>query len=406
MEINSVLLIIPNLGNGGAQRVFRDQFQFYSKHFNVIGCVFNKDNLVEADLRLDILSLNVPAGNNLISKGFYFLLRVWKVWKIKKKNRVTHSISHLEGADYINILSARTEKVICWIHGTKKHDHNIEGGLGWIRKKILIPLLYRKSNRIICVSGGIRQELIEQFKINPQLIESLANGFDLADILQKAREEDVFTKKKLWNASLVLITHGRLARQKNLSALLEIFGKVKDAGVTCQLILIGDGELRNELIALAERLGLKSYAIWRSDRLSNEYDVYFMGYQSNPFAMLSKATLYVMTSSWEGFPLALGEAMACGVPVMSSDCFTGPREILAPLTKDLIQPITSPLVTPQGILMPLADSSRSLEIWANEIVRLLNDESQRKLLSEGSKHRMKDFDQSEINNKWLQLIHE
>src|SRR5688572_28293672 len=155
-----ILIIIPNLGPGGAQQVYRDQLAFFSKHYNTIGCVFNWDNTFEDDQLPNIISLDVPGGKNVFSKFYFFLKRVWSLRQIKKKYNIDFSISHLEGADYINLLSRRKEKVFCWLHGSKVFDKEIEGIVGKIRKAILIPLTYRSVDKIVTVSEGIRQELI------------------------------------------------------------------------------------------------------------------------------------------------------------------------------------------------------------------------------------------------------
>ena len=399
----NVLIIIPNLGSGGAQRVFHQQRQYFSAHFNITGCVFNWDGAFEADHASDIVSLSVPAGHTLFHKIYYFLLRVIRLRKLKKKNKIDIAISHLEGADYVNLLSRKSDKVICWLHGTKKFDNNIEGWLGWVRKKIFIPILYRRSNRIICVSDGIRTELLHEYNFDPRTIETLVNGFDQTEILKKVEERNSFPVEEIADGAFTLITHCRLARQKNIDSLISIFLKIKRR-IKTKLVILGDGELRDSLLVHAESIGLKSYAVWRNDALTNEYDIYFAGYQSNPYPALSEATVYMMTSLWEGFPLALGEAMICNVPTLAADCFTGPREILAPKLK-APQPIQVPLATPFGILMPLADSVGNIELWVDEVYRLLEDEPKRMRLADLAKRHMSEFDQTTIYKKWLQVIY-
>src|SRR5688572_15352067 len=151
-ERSKILIIIPNLGRGGAQQVFRDQLQFYSEKHDTLGCVFNWDDTFTDDRHSNIVSLDIPGGKNWPAKIFQFFKRVLALRKIKKQYNIEFSISHLEGADHVNLLSKKKEKVICWIHGTKAFDENIEGILGIIRKKILIPLTYRLSDKIITVS--------------------------------------------------------------------------------------------------------------------------------------------------------------------------------------------------------------------------------------------------------------
>src|SRR5918993_2580899 len=173
-----ILLLIPNLGRGGAQQVFRDQLQFYSKHFMTIGCVFNWDDAFPEDRQLNIVSLDIPAGTTWLSKLVCFWKRVIAVRKIKKQHRIDVCISHLEGADYVNILSKVNDKTICWIHGSKIFDANIMGTIGAFRKKMFMPFAYNKADQIVSVSEGIRQELINDFSIPAHKTLTLYNGFD------------------------------------------------------------------------------------------------------------------------------------------------------------------------------------------------------------------------------------
>src|SRR5690242_9656971 len=163
MSAPVVMLVIPNLGSGGAQKVFRRQLAFYSSKCTTIGVVFNRDGFIDEDRRMDILTLDVPAGRTWPGKFIFFLRRIKRLRAIKRQHGVTVSISHLEGADYVNCLSRVNEKVICWIHGTKTHDRDISGTLGLLRRNILMPYLYRKSHLIVTVSERIAVELKRDF---------------------------------------------------------------------------------------------------------------------------------------------------------------------------------------------------------------------------------------------------
>jgi glycosyltransferase involved in cell wall biosynthesis len=405
MKSKRLLLLIPNLGRGGAQQVFRDQLQFYSKHFNTIGCVFNWDDAFKDDHSENIIALNIPAGKNLVSKIYYFWKRVYALKKIKREYNISYSISHLEGADYVNLLSKGKEKVICWIHGTKKFDANIEGILGSIRKKILIPITYKRSDLIVSVSEGIRQELIKDFGTSENKIQTIYNGFRLEEIYENASHNLDPSIEALFAAKTVLITHCRLSRQKNLFALIDIFNAVRHhPGI--KLMILGDGELKDNLLEYCKTLNFSVYSIWNPAlSFNDEYDIYFLGYERNPYPFLHRAALYLMTSSWEGFPLSLCEAMACGVPALSSDCYTGPREIINPELKSS-QPIREPIVSPYGILMPLADNKKTIQIWASEIVATLNNPKLCRELKLTGKKRVQRLDKKEITSQWLSLLHD
>lgn len=398
-----VLLIIPNLGLGGAQNVFRQQYHLFSKSFDTITCVFNWNGATPEDRTMECISLDVPGGGKVFSKTWNFIQRIIRLRRIKKQYGITHSISHLEGADYVNILSRRGEKIVCWLHGTKKFDGQISGSIGMLRKKILMPLLYKRCT-LVAVSEGIRAEVINDLSIEPEKISVMVNGFDLDAIRKKQGESTAFPIAELAAAGVLLITHCRLAPQKNLEGLIKIFASVVQHRKS-KLIIIGDGPLRDELASKAITLGLSVYRSWLNDPMSDSYNLYFTGYMSNPYPVLTKASIYLMTSSWEGFPLALGEAMACGLPSVATDCFTGPREIAAPGLNSH-QPVEKPYVSGAGILMPLADSPEHFRIWTDVICKLIDDESLRKKYSEEGKLRIEQLDLKEIHKKWLEVVNE
>lgn len=398
-----IMLLIPNLGRGGAQQVFRQQFRSLSTKYDVTGCVFNWEGSFEEDRMEKIVSLDVPAGRTIPGKIRNFLLRVRRLKRIKKALGVDVTISHLEGADYINLLSRVGDKVICWIHGTKRYDENIEGKLGLIRRRLMIPIFYRGANKIVTVGKGIKEELGGDYpKLESKLI-TIYNGFDIKNIIDKGSESIEGELTSLFLNHKILITHCRLSRQKNLKSLLQIF-KSLPKSEQIKLIIVGDGELREDLLVFCNAIDLKYWSIWDSNPIHYNADLYFIGQQSNPFKYLSKASLYIMTSGWEGFPLALCEALACGLPVITSDCFTGPREIIAP-DIDLPQPVEDPQYTQYGVLMPLINpgNSLALTIWVNEVKKILT--SQDSVLSKEDRiNRIKEFDFSKTKDQTVTLI--
>ncbi len=396
-----ILLLIPNLGRGGAQQVFRDQLQFYSRHYTTIGCVFNWDEAFTDDHELSIRSLDIPAGSTWVSKFISFWRRVAALRKIKKKYNIDVCISHLEGADYVNVLSKGREKTICWIHGSKSFDGNI-GVIGSFRKKIFIPFAYRLADQIVTVSEGIRQELISNFSTPAPKTITLYNGFDLDEIDAKSAQPLSTPYQELFDTKTILITHCRLSTQKNVSALIDVFKYLKDES-DVKLVILGDGELREELIHHSRKGKLHVYSRWESDTsFHTNYHIYFLGYERNPYPFLQRSKLYLMTSSWEGFPLSLCEAMACNIPVLSSDCFTGPREIISPgLEKE--QPIEQSVVCSYGILMPLATPSH-LPAWSETIQSILGNEGLQHQLKKAGRERVLTFDKKKISLQWLSLV--
>jgi glycosyltransferase involved in cell wall biosynthesis len=397
-----ILLLIPNLGRGGAQQVFRDQLQYFSKNNTTVGCVFNWDDAFAEDRQLGVVSLDVPAGTTWWSKFVCFWKRVIAVRKIKKQYSIDFSISHLEGADYVNVLSKRNEYTICWIHGSKIFDLNISGLIGNVRKQLFIPFTYKQSDQVIAVSEGIRQELISNFAIPSSKIITIYNGFDIEEITFKSKQPMSAAYQNLFQNKTILITHCRLSRQKNVNALLDIFSAFKNEA-EIRLVILGDGELRDELIRYSRNINLRVWSVWEADAPFHlDHNVYFLGYERNPYPYLQGSQLYLMTSSWEGFPLSLCEAMACNIPVLSSDCFTGPREIISP-GLEKAQPVEQFMVSPYGILMPLATPSH-LSAWTEAIHSVLANEVLMHQLKKAGRERVLAFDKKKITLQWLTLV--
>jgi glycosyltransferase involved in cell wall biosynthesis len=390
-----VLLVIPDYGIGGAQRVFSDQSKFLSSHFDVSLCTFNSESVDMYGSVGTKIDLNVKAGKNVFTKAYFFLLRIIRLRKIKSD--FDFCISHLEGADYINILSRRKEKVICCIHGTKFHDGEIKGWLGSLRKNLLMPYLYKRAHVIVTVSSAIRTELILKLKIPEHKIVTINNGFDIKAIIKKA-EEGIPTEigSLMANHSTICLC-SRLAPQKNQQAFIPIFAEVTQS-IKCKLIIIGDGELRDELVNQCKSLRLSVFAAWADQKFSPLFDVYFLGNQLNPFSYLSKASLFVLPSAWEGFPLALCEAMCCSVPVIAADCPTGPREILKADDEDF--------KSDYGMLLPIPSTEKNQVFysWANAILKMLNNKEMSFRYVQNARTRVEDFSMEKMESAWLSTI--
>lgn len=394
-----VLMLIPNLDFGGAQRVFFEISNFLATKYEVHDCSFNDDEAGAFLTDQKTHSLNVSAGKNIIQKFFHFLVRCSRYGNLKRTEQIDISISHLEGANYVNVFSGGRAVKIIVEHGSKlAFDEKRRGLLGWIRKHLLMPILFRMADHIIVVSKGIEIELIEHFKISPKKITVINNSFDLSRIIALSAEALIEKYEKIFRVPTILAS-GRLVKEKNLFPLLDIILKIKRT-TPCRLVLLGEGELKDELIKYARQIGL-TVNCDEADTETNA-DIYFLGYQVNPFKFIARASLFVLPSTREGFPLSLCEAMICGVPVLATDCSTGPREILAPGTEGNYS-LSAPARESFGILMPQL-TKETLHIWSSEVLNLIsNKEAGNNYRARGAE-RMTDFSKERIMDKWIDVI--
>ncbi len=351
----------------------------------------------------------MPAGSGILGKLNTFIKRIKRVKELKREHQIDVCISHLEGADYLNLLSKGSEKVLLCIHNSKRHDPNIRGVLGWLRRRVLMPWLYRSADYIVPVSRDLRQELIDTFGLAPAKVVTINNFFDVEGIRRRSQEQLPASTQELFANHPILITAGRLAREKNQKALIDVLHALRAQGQKApKLALLGDGPMRADVIHRCQELGLRSWQVWDNQPLTSDFDVYFFGFQSNPFQYIARASVSLLCSATEGFPMALCEAMACGVPVASTDCPTGPREILAPQTP-ATQYASAPEWAEFGVLLPLLAEDKLEQVapvWAATLTHMLADSAQATYYAAQAYSRVQDFAPTKIMQQWEALLNE
>lgn len=249
------------------------------------------------------------------------------------------------------------------------------------KSKIVLPFLIRKlykgADGIIANSRGVADDSIKVTGIDKNKVSVISNPKNIGFIRSLAKESvgHVWLEQKTLP---IVITVGRLRVQKNLPLLISAFAKVAEE-IPSRLIIVGAGREEGRL-----RDFIRS--------VHAENNVSLTGYMDNPHAFTGKSDIFVSTSLWEGMPNSALEAMACGLPIIASDCSSGPREILAPDTDYRFRLKKGIEYAKYGVLTAVNDEDALVQA----MMKLLSDAELRAKYASLSKERVKDFDSEKI----------
>ena len=399
--MKKIYFLINSLGGGGAESVLI-RIKDYIKP--------NKIFLLEREIKypienslIEILSNHNSKTHPLI-KTFFIIFYAFKLFKKIKKEDII--LSFLWRANFVNcfLKILKGHKSIISIHNDAMVSFK---GLK-IGNKFLIKLLYPKADKIIVVSKSVATSL-EKLGISSKKIKVIYNPISINEIEEKIKEkiEEVFENNDF------IINIGRLTKQKGQWYLLRIFKEVKKEFPKLKLLILGEGELKDYLVKLSENLGFKTF-VWNKSNISDNFDVFFLGFQQNPFKFISRSKLAIFCSLWEGFSNVIIESLACRTPVISTDCKSGPREILAPDTDFNFQTKEAEFAK-YGILMPIFDGkfkkineplTNEEKIWVEILNQVLKEKNFLENYSKKAKERAQDFDIKKIAKEWELVISE
>jgi len=172
---------------------------------------------------------------------------------------------------------------------------------------VLMRWIYPKHT-VVAPTQGVADDLAKNFDISRSIV--IPHGIDLESIRSQAEQEVQDIPKVP-----CIVSVGRLTAAKDYPTLLQAFSTARAQGLQENLLIVGDGELRDSLTKFSNDLGLSQC-------------VHFLGHRANPFPYVRAARFFVLSSVWEGFGLALLEALALAMPSIATDCPSGPAEIL------------------------------------------------------------------------------
>lgn len=298
-------------------------------------------------------------------------------------------------ANFYNVLSKRKEMCIVSVRIQMSEEHYPK----YIKWMNVVATKY--ADKLVAVSECVRRDQIRNFGLLQSKSITIYNPCEY-DKISRLKGEKV-DEEWLWEAKKagkkVLITHGRLTGQKGQWHLIRVMSELVKKRSDVILLIMGQGELEDYFRKLVCEYGLDEY-------------VFVLGFKKNPYKYLALADLYIFTSLYEGFPNALLDAMAVGLPIISADGVSGIRELLSPST-DCELCATEIELAEYGILIPRFNDIQykscekldtSENILLKILIRILDDEKMGCFYSQRSKNRIKDFECDYIVKQWLKLL--
>lgn len=392
----NLLFIIPSLAQGGQEKAGMILTNYLKNYHNVTVITFEGKHDLDFDYKSSIIRLEIPRSANIVGKFWVVIKRIIAVRRIIKKREIETSISFGETAMWVNALTLTNETKI---HSLRTSLEDI--GDGYLKRKLL-KIIFRRFHKVVPVSIIINKQLKHLFGISNELFAY--NGYDLEKINQD--------KKRLFKNSAnvsefpVLSHLGRFSRFKGHKHLVRVFTEIRKSIPDAKLLLIGgvssseDDNILNSCLIYLRENGLRTKRITENQTLDwRAADVILLGHVQNPFSYLSQSVLFVYPSIVEGFPNALVEAMACGVPVVSADCQTGPEEILGQNEFGRLLPVFNDKADFTDALY-----KENRQIWVNEIIRLIKNKEELAHYKSKSIERSKDFSIEVSCKKWLDII--
>jgi len=317
-------------------------------------------------------------------------------------------LSFMERANFVNIVAAAKSghrAVVCERTRPSGEFSGLRGAL----MRPLIRRFYPRAALVVANSEGVRRDLAVNFGVPEEKLRVIPNGCDAAGIARQAAEPLPAPWAAVF-ARPVVVTGGRLTAAKGHWHLLRAFKELKKARPDAALVFLGEGELGRYLKSLSAQLGLETFS--GPGEPPAGADVYFAGFRPNPHQFTARARLFAFTSLWEGFPNALLEAMASGAPVISADCDSGPRELLAPATQYGVR-AAEPEHGDYGLLMPPLSGLRlaagapleaAERAWADKLSEMLGAPAALRAYAAAGRRRAGEFGLERTARLWLDLL--
>ena len=332
-------IIVPSLQGGGAERVITNIVRNINKNkFDIILILVKKDGPY-----IDLVPENVSIVNLDSDRVRYSIFKLIKELNYYRPDVILSTLGHLNLALLIiRPILKGNPKIIIREANTPSKNLSKSFSIKNIVFRYLYKKLYPKADIILAQCKDMKNDIIGTFNnVDKNKVQYIYNPLDIENIRKNMKCKNPYDENEI-----NLLAVGRLTYQKGFDVLINAFKIVVDKLPNARLTILGDGELREELQKQAYDLGI-------IEKIS------FAGFKNNPYPYYYYADTYILSSRWEGFPNSLLEALACGCKVVSTDCKSGPKEILENNEYGILVPTDDYISLGEGIMKSINGENKS-----------------------------------------------
>lgn len=363
-----ILFVINSIGSGGAERALDTILRARPDRYRV--------HLATLDDEPEMRVLPALDGRHCLNAGGSLGRSIIGLRSLVRRLKPDLVVSLLVRANLANLLAGTGGRsIVCERMHLSSHLSGRYHGPALLSLRLAVRILYPGGACILAVSEGVRRDLVDTFGVPVALTRTINNPYDLDRITREGQEEpDVDLPANY------IVAVGRLVAAKGFSDLIEAYRRARlDAG----LVILGEGPEKRILEQQIQAAGL-------SDR------ILLPGFVPRPFSVMKRARFLVSASHNEGFPNAIAEAMALCVPVIATDCPSGPAELLGACAGEA----GSITAAAHGLLVGDGD----VEALATAMTRLDGDAGLRAHYAKAGRARMEDFKIEDIAARYWTLF--
>jgi glycosyltransferase involved in cell wall biosynthesis len=319
-----IAFFLPSMRFGGVQRVILNLVQGMDARGLPV-------DVVLADARGEYLG-QLPSGVRVVDLKAGRLARsIQPLAGYLRREQPRVLVPSMTHANLVALWAARLARratpVVVTIHNTMTQASTERGRWASLVEPRLLRIFYPWARTIVAVSGGAADDFARLLRLPRERVKVVYNPVITPELMALSRQAPDHPWLEPGQRPVILGV-GRFTGQKDFPTLIRAFAEVRRQE-PARLIILGEGEGRSSLEALVRQLGL-------------EADVALPGFRNNAMAYMAKSALFVLSSAWEGLPTVLIEAMAAGTRVISTDCPSGPREILQDGRLGALVPVGDP----------------------------------------------------------------